>query len=307
MILKAKVKQAFFKTNATKMTKFTQMYLEQHVRPNLELRTGAGSIEDQAKRALLRAFQQELAAGQITMHNVNLAAFLIAGQVDEHDLIPGLLSAHYLARRGNYWRRGSGSKQTNAQTNLAITRAAVYLSSRLRNKTRTLQALKLFYTNTDVLVDELAPVPFRGAMLYLPRPFQAINFEDSQVENFKLADRIIRRCHGVSDDALCPEYMIFDGTYCTRALDVGPPGTTHDKQVRCVGVGCAFKGADDPSTMLYTAISSHLKDAIRNATRVGAADLVSNEVLASELFEIFVHSASHRYFKHINLIIIISS
>ena len=51
---------AFFKTNRTKMTEYTNMYLERHVK--LSFQNRGGSIEEKAVRALQQAFGQDFNA-----------------------------------------------------------------------------------------------------------------------------------------------------------------------------------------------------------------------------------------------------
>lgn len=190
-ILRKIIYNAFFKTRKDKMTKFTNMYLEQHVQLSFDTRADE-SVEHRAKRVMMRTFAQELASGTITMTNVKLSAFVLAGKVEEHDLIPGLLSAHYMAsERGDAWRRGCKTgfndatvTEEYAQANRAIARATMYLSSRLKNRKSTLTALKLYHQSAPPIGAEvLPPVTACGVELHLPRPYQAINFEGGRGSN----------------------------------------------------------------------------------------------------------------------------
>jgi hypothetical protein len=101
---RTRVHNAFFKINRTKMTQFTNMYLDQHVQ--LSFDHHGGTVEDKAVRLLQRTFAQDLAEGNISMKNLKLSAFFLAGRVGEHEVISGLLSAAYLADGSDYWRRG---------------------------------------------------------------------------------------------------------------------------------------------------------------------------------------------------------
>ena len=300
---------AFFKTNKTKMTEYTNMYLERHVK--LSFQNRGGSIEEKAVRALQQAFGQELADGKVSRTNLKLSAFVFAGCVDEHEVIPGLLSASYMARESTYWRKGLTSqfrKESSEEAAVAvrnIARASIYLSSRLKNRESTLRALQLFHQTgrKDLTQEKLKPVEAFGRELHLPRPFQAINFAGAEIENYKRADVILKVCLRLSLDAPLWVYAEFDGTYLARALDMSPAGTTYDDVVRCVGPSCEFKGADDRSTQRYADVMNSISTTLKTAKTAGAAEIVSNNTLGSEVFEVFIQSACHRlYLAHLYVI-----
>ena len=285
--------------NKTKMTQYTEIYLEQCVQPRFD-NTG-GTVEEKAVRLLQRSFAQQLADGDISMTNLKLSAFVLAGRVDEHELIPGLLSAHYESQQSGCWRRGisSGKRKEATEEMLQamrnIARATLFLSSRLKNRVSTLKALKLFHQSAEISQEALPPVEAFGAALHLPRPFQAINFDGAEVECYKRAENIIKYCLGLVLSAPCWLYAAFDGTYLTRALDMSPAGTTYDDEARCLGPSCEFQGANDRSARRFADVAGDIDKTLKAAAKAGsAAGIVENETLGSEIFEIFVHSACHR-------------
>ena len=78
-----------------------------------------------------RTFAQELAEGKISMMNLKLSAYVLAGHVDEHEVITGLLFAAYLTDQSDYWRRGisTGCRTETSEVHeqgIAIEKSRIY-------------------------------------------------------------------------------------------------------------------------------------------------------------------------------------
>ena len=79
-------------------------------------------------------------------------------------------------------------------------------------------------------------------------------------------------------------YMMFDGTYVAKSLDLAPRGATFDDQHRLVGKVCEFQGEDDGSMTVFRSNVTNMKDAVYQHA--------DQSKLASEVLEFFVHHAS---------------
>ena len=113
----------------------------------------------------------------------------------------------------------------------------------------------------------------------MPLPDQSINFRGKTAENFERASDIIRTCLGSKSGDPVPLYMMFDGTYVAKCLDVVPRGPIHGDKVHIVGRKCEMKGEKDRSLVAC--------DNVNDA----AQDTCDQDSLACEVLEFFVHHA----------------
>ena len=131
-----------------------------------------------------------------------------------------------------------------------------------------------------------------GKALLFPRPYQAINFPGATIEKVKRAMHIIREVNGYQPDDILPMYMVHDGTYIARCVDIAPRSSLYDDAVRLVGPKYQNKGEKDPSTTTHAEGVTALKRAI-NRTQEGSSTRVWDPTdLASEIFEVFLHDAT---------------
>ena len=86
--------------------------------------------------------------------------------------------------------------------------------------------------------------------------------------------------------APAPLYMMFDGTYVAKCLDLAPRDATFDNQPRLVGRVCEFKGEGDGSMIPFVHNLTIMKEAVSKHCE--------QSKLASEVLEFFVHHASQR-------------
>ena len=94
--------------------------------------------QKKAKRVLLSAFANEVMSGEIKESNIDLSAMILSGGVDEHEILPGLLEAHFRYKHmGRFWRRGNityagrSADATKAAEN-NMTRAALFFCQKMR-------------------------------------------------------------------------------------------------------------------------------------------------------------------------------
>ena len=87
--------------------------------------------------------------------------------------------------------------------------------------------------------------------------------------------------------APAPLYMMFDGTYVSKCLDLAPRDATFDDTPRLVGRVCEFKGEDDGSMLPFTINADSMKEVVNKHC--------GQDMLASEVLEFFVHHASQRH------------
>ena len=119
--------------------------------PRLDEIKATGGTSNSAKgyeTELMRVFAASIEEGQIRKQNVELAAFLLSGKIDEDQLLPGLLVAAYRKQTfGKYWRKGVstgfGGQKSDAMGVLEIARAKIYLAQRCKSPAKTLDDLTL--------------------------------------------------------------------------------------------------------------------------------------------------------------------
>ena len=155
MMLHKKLTDAFYKVNTSKMTRNTKSFVELIVRKLLDERKD-DNPERKAKRVLRNAFAREIMSGTINKSNIDYAALHISGELDDHELIPGLLEGYMCHQRlGNFWRRGVKgglcADRTDdpkvAEAEAKIGRATFYFMQRMTGVklNNTLKALNLHH------------------------------------------------------------------------------------------------------------------------------------------------------------------
>ena len=279
-------------------TTFTQQFVENYVKPALAQRAN-DTAEKKAKRVLFAAFDLEIATGEVKDASVKLAAMVLSGELDAHEILPGLLEAHYRRKEiGNFWRRGLTGGGYRREDDLEcleaeerIMRASLYFAQKLKGRVQRQVLKSLNLVDKKVIAAERArqhhSLTVFNEELLLPRPFQSINFKGSTATNARRAHDIVRTCLALDLYTPAPLYSMFDATYVARNLDLGPAFTTHDHELRIVGNICNFEGEFDQSTKLYSSANAVLK-------ALHPDKMLQQDQLASEVLEVFLHHASHK-------------
>ena len=177
----------------------------------------------------------------MTQTHIRLSAFMLTGAMDQHALVPGIVEAAYRAHHGgSNWRKGlrTGGRKASRlrsddraddasvlQSEASITRAALFIAQRVKNKTEALKSLQL---NCEANLSKqrnapIQPCSLLGEQVLLPCSYQSINFDGAVVETVMRAHTIIRQCLGLSLCVPALLYMMFDGSYVAKCLDIAPP------------------------------------------------------------------------------------
>ena len=289
--LHAVVKDSFQRIRNDNRSRQLQRWMDTQLEPLLEL--SSRTAEERSQYALQKTLAREIRDGTISQTQLNLGSFVLAGKVNDHNIIPGMLLAEYCHQHGLSREHHLAGKES-----LQILKATWFMAMTHGCDKKSLRSLHMYWKTGHIqkafaeIAIESSKCSSDNVSVHLPRPCQALCFPGSVKKNAERAQLVIDHAAARGEGKPpTPTYMIFDGSYMAAMQDISSNKTFHDGKLRLIGHNYEGRGLEDPSVLGIETIDKQLRMAMAREKLGADAWLVDKSKLATEMLECWLHSA----------------